>query len=109
MHPIALGVIGLVQDLDHDLTLRQLAALALLASAEKPIPVRDVAATLGIHKPATSRALVALERRSWIVRTKGEIDRRDVLVAITPSGNRAMDEIVTAMTNSQRSGRLRAA
>lgn len=97
MHQIAFGVIGLVQTLDYDLTLRQLAALALLNSRESPMTVRDVASTLGIHKPATSRALVALERRGWIVRTKGETDKRDVLVATTESGRSAMQAIVEAM------------
>lgn len=97
MIAIANGVVRLVQDLDHDLTLRQLAALVLLSQAEAPVTVRAVASELNIHKPATSRALVALERRGWIIRAKGEIDRRDVLVSVTPNGRKAMAAISGSM------------
>lgn len=97
MPHIGFGIIHLVRTLDSDVTLRQLAALALLMLQARPLNVREVATGLQIHKPATSRALVALERRGWIIRTQGEADRRDVLVAITDSGQAAMTRIVQAL------------
>lgn len=68
-----------------DLTVRQLAVLALLDDADRPLHVRELAAALELAKPVISRALQKLEPLGLAERRIGA-DRRDRLACITTRG-----------------------
>jgi DNA-binding MarR family transcriptional regulator len=50
----------------------------------------DLAASLGISPPSLTRQLAKLEERGLIVRELDTVDRRRVLVELTPRGQRAL-------------------
>jgi DNA-binding MarR family transcriptional regulator len=52
--------------------------------------VGDVAAFLGVSKPAASQAVDRLVRRKWLRRTEGEADRRFAKLSLTDSGHRLL-------------------
>jgi DNA-binding MarR family transcriptional regulator len=52
--------------------------------------VGDVAAFLGVSKPAASQAVDRLVRRKWLRRTEGEADRRFAKLSLTDSGRRLL-------------------
>jgi DNA-binding MarR family transcriptional regulator len=79
-------IVSLVQADRHELSLRQLAVLLLCSEASQPQTIRGMAAVLGIHKPAVTRAVDRLEMVGYAQRVDDTADRRSVWVQITPSG-----------------------
>jgi len=71
---------------DADLTARQLALLLHVYLMPPPHTVRGLAASLGMSKPAVSRALDRLGRSDLLRRRRDEADRRSVLVQRTVKG-----------------------
>lgn len=71
---------------DADLTARQLALLLHVYLTPPPHTVRGLAASLGMSKPAVSRALDRLGRSDLLRRRRDEADRRSVLVQRTVKG-----------------------
>lgn len=69
------------------MTTRQMAVLLHVYLAEPPHTVRGLAATLGISKPAVTRALNRLGELGYIRRKKDEEDRRSILVQRTVAGS----------------------
>ena len=54
---------------------------------------RDFAAAVGISRPTATGVLSTLQRRRFVKRRKGSKDGRVVLVSLTPSGRRKIDEL----------------
>jgi DNA-binding MarR family transcriptional regulator len=75
------------------LTARQMALLALLAEAKKPINYAVGAINLQISKPAMFRNIETLSEQGWVERTYSDPDLSDVragsvFVGITPAGRK---------------------
>ena len=70
-----------------DLSARQMALLLTVYLCDPPHTVRGLAATLGISKPAITRALDRLSVLGFIRRKHDPEDRRIVLVQRTVSGS----------------------
>lgn len=69
-----------------DLTARQFALLLSIFMQPGPHAVRDLSKTLGLPKPAVTRALDVLERQGFVRRKRDRDDRRDVSVHRTVKG-----------------------
>lgn len=70
-----------------DLTTRQMAVLLQVYLEAPPHTVRGLAATLGVSKPAITRAVDRLEDLNYVKRRKDDSDRRSVLVQRTVAGS----------------------
>jgi len=80
------------------LTLAQYQLLAVF-DRETELSVGDVALAGGVATPTATRMLGALERDGIVARQASEVDRRSVLVRLTPHGRRilkAKREVVQA-------------
>lgn len=95
------GTIGIVQKVlinvlayadTDDITARQLAVLCSIAMVES-WTVRDLAAALGLARPAISRAADAWEEMGFIERQDDPEDRRSVLLVITETGKRYVNTL----------------
>ena len=74
---------------DHDITLRQLHALALIVSKPQDgRTVRALAAAMQVHRPAITRAADRLEDFGFVVRRPDTADRRSVFFDATAAGRR---------------------
>lgn len=70
-----------------DLTTRQMAVLLQVFMADPPHTVRGLAGTLGVSKPAITRAVDRLEDLGFVRRRKDEADKRSVFVQRTVKGS----------------------
>lgn len=70
----------------RDLSLRQLAVLAICGALNAPQTVRELAKVLDATKPSISRAIDKLERAGCVQRLPDPRDRRSVLIALTDRG-----------------------
>ena len=70
-----------------DLSTRQMAILLTVYLTSAPHTVRGLANTLGVSKPAVTRALDRLGELGLARRKVDEKDRRSVLIQRTPGGN----------------------
>lgn len=75
------------------LTLTQLSALAVIWR-EGPLTAGDLAAKEQVRPPSITRVLTGLEALGLVTRTENPRDGRQVLVRITPEGDRRMVEYV---------------
>jgi DNA-binding MarR family transcriptional regulator len=68
--------------------------VALLALADGPLAISDLAAATGVAVSTATRMVQALEREGWVERAPAEPggDRRRRPVALTPAGRAVMDE-----------------
>ena len=85
----------------HDITKTQWSALVALHFA-RASTCAEIARDLGHDKGATTRLVDTLEERGWVVRTRGEEDRRLVRVTLTPSGEAitaAVRDVVIGLWN----------
>jgi DNA-binding MarR family transcriptional regulator len=76
-----------------ELTLAQWRALVVLGRAES-LRVGGVSTAVGQSLPSTSRLIRRLEDRGLVATTRGEVDRRETLVSLTPAGHALRDEII---------------
>jgi DNA-binding MarR family transcriptional regulator len=83
-HAVVLGGMARGQP---DLTTRQMAVLLQVFLAEPPHTVRGLAATLGVSKPAITRAVDRLEELGYVRRRKDEADKRSIFVQRTVKGS----------------------
>jgi len=74
-----------------DLSSRQMAVLLTVYQTKPPHTVRGLARTLGISKPAITRALDRLGKYGLLTREVDTADRRSVLVQRTPEGEHFLD------------------
>lgn len=75
------------------LTLTQLSALAVIWR-EGPLTAGDLAAKEQVRPPSITRVLTGLESLGLVQRTENPRDGRQVLVRITPEGDRRLSEYV---------------
>jgi DNA-binding MarR family transcriptional regulator len=76
-----------------ELTLHQWRALVVIGRAGT-IRVGEVALQIGTAMPATSRLLLRLERRGYLVSARDERDRRATIVRLTPFGEQIRDSVI---------------
>ena len=77
---------------DLDLAPIQFAALEFI-SKNPGTCQKDIAHHIGTTPPALVAPLERLERRGWIVRSKGPADRRRTRVNLAPDGQKRMHEV----------------
>lgn len=66
--------------------LRQIAVLLLVSSASEKQTIRGIAATLGVSKPAVTRAVDKLSSAELVVRQVDMEDRRSIFVLMGKPG-----------------------
>ncbi len=76
-----------VRGREPDLTARQTAVLMTVYLTEQPHTVRGLAETLGVAKPAITRAIDTLSGHGLVKRAKDEADRRNVFIQRTVKGS----------------------
>src|SRR5690606_8323673 len=86
-----------------DLSSRQLAIMFIVYLDSPPHTVRGLAASLGVSKPAITRALDTLGNLDLLKRTRDEADRRNVLVQRTMKGGAFMHDFADLIVSSSRS------
>lgn len=72
---------------EPDLTARQTAVLMTVYLTEQPHTVRGLAETLGVAKPAITRAVDTLSGLGLVKRAKDEADKRNVFIQRTVKGS----------------------
>ena len=82
---------GLDQLVELDLPLSQARALFTIAHQGRPMPIAEVAATIGLSAAAAGRAVDALVRLGALERRESPDDRRVKLVQLTPHGFELVD------------------
>jgi DNA-binding MarR family transcriptional regulator len=85
-----------------DLTARQLAVMLTVYKTDPPHTVRGLAATLGVSKPAITRAVDRLSRLGFVRRRRDETDRRNVLIQRTMKGSVYLSEFADIVTAASR-------
>jgi DNA-binding MarR family transcriptional regulator len=86
-----------------DLSSRQMAIMFIVYLDPPPQTVRGLAASLGVSKPAITRALDTLGGLDLLKRMRDEADRRNVLVQRTVKGAAYMREFADLIVASSRS------
>jgi DNA-binding MarR family transcriptional regulator len=76
-----------------EVTLPQLRTLAVVA-ARGPQTVSALAEGLDVHASTMTRMCSRLVARGLVVRTPSEIDRREVVIALTPPGQSLVDIVL---------------
>ncbi|MEM7582342.1 MAG: MarR family transcriptional regulator [Acidobacteriota bacterium] len=94
---------------DLDLAPIQFAALEFI-SRNPGTSQKDIARHIGTTPPVLVGPLERLERRDWIVRSRGTTDRRRARVQLTPAGERIMRDVEERVrrVDSELSSRLTA-
>ncbi len=77
---------------DVELSFTQVRALFVLAAADEPQPIHQVANRLGLSLTAVGRNLDGLVRLGSVERRESTADRRVKLVSITPEGLKVVDQ-----------------
>ena len=83
---------------DSGLTLSQYHLLEALREADE-LPVGELADRAGVAPPTATRMLDCLARDGFVERRHSQIDRRSVLVSLTPDGKAAVErahDVITA-------------
>lgn len=75
----------LSRSLDH-FSVRQMRVL--LACAQSAQTVRGLAKSMGVSRPAITRAADTLEKSKFLIRSPDKTDKRSVLLALTPAGKK---------------------
>lgn len=77
-----------LQTLVDQISLNEFYVLHFLAQAEgQPLRVNDLSAKLGLSQSATSRMLTRFERTCEVIeRQPSSVDKRSVLIHLTPAG-----------------------
>ena len=83
----------------HGVSLTECHVLDLLAPGEG-LSVKDLAASLGLDKSTTSRAIDALLERKLVRKRASESDARSVRVELTAAGRKRHAAIVTSSVTS---------
>ena len=85
-----------------DLTARQMAILLTAYLTPPPHTVRGLAESIGISKPAVTRALDRLGDLGFLRRKVDEADRRSVLVQRTVKGSVFLSELAELVRGAER-------
>ncbi len=81
-----------VAEATDDLTLPQHRTLVVLAE-QGPRHLADLAQALGVSPSTATRMCDRLVRKRLITRTRDEVDRREVDLALTPAGRSLVDDV----------------
>jgi DNA-binding MarR family transcriptional regulator len=65
-------------------------------SRHAPLVQRDLAAWLRLEKSTVSRLVAQLEQRGWLLRERSAADKRELLLSLTPDGQRIAAELAEA-------------
>ena len=76
---------------DGQLSMAQFRVLAMLSTA--PHRLNELAAAHEVTAPTMSRLVTTLVERGWLTREVDAEDRRQVIVALTPTGRAVWDEL----------------
>ncbi|MFC4737488.1 MarR family winged helix-turn-helix transcriptional regulator [Bacillus daqingensis] len=79
------------------LSLEQFGILRVLQT-QGPLSAKQIAAETDVHKSAVTAKVSRLEERGLVTRTVQSMDRRSVLVALTPVGEEALSEGMKTIT-----------
>lgn len=90
---IGLTTIALSVAAAGELTLPQWRALVVIGRA-RALRVGDIAATIGMTLPSTSRLVRRLERNGLVTTGRDESDRRATLVQLSPEGRVLREKVV---------------
>lgn len=94
------AIVELVRRDGPDLSARQLGVFLTCYLESEAQTVRGLAATLGVSKPAITRALDRLTAFDLVRRKTDPLDRRSVLVQRTPAGTTFLRELRTILRNA---------
>lgn len=94
------AIVELVRRDGPDLSARQLGVFLTCYLESEAQTVRGLAATLGVSKPAITRALDRLTSFELVRRKTDPLDRRSVLVQRTPAGTAFLRELRTILRNA---------
>jgi DNA-binding MarR family transcriptional regulator len=88
-------MVGSLKTHEHEITMRQIGALGVIV--ENPgCSVRELAAKLGVNRPAMSRALSGLKQMGFVQKTKSKKDRRLVSAQATAKGRAFVERLSNA-------------
>jgi DNA-binding MarR family transcriptional regulator len=76
---------------EHDLSLTQISALAVLGRVG-PLTPTELAAAERVQPPSMSRVVAGLEERGLVRRTPHPTDRRQVIITITDAARSVIEE-----------------
>jgi DNA-binding MarR family transcriptional regulator len=85
--------VGALASVSNEVTLPQLRTLAVVA-IEGPQTVSALAERLDVHASTMTRMCSRLVARGLVVRTPSAIDRREVVIELTPSGQSLVDDVM---------------
>jgi DNA-binding MarR family transcriptional regulator len=93
---LRLGVMRLARRLrvernNDDLTFNQLSALGTLRN-HGPLPIGEIATLENVKPPSMTRTIACLEEAGLVTRRPSETDGRQVVVELTPTAERVLDE-----------------
>ncbi len=87
--------------IDYDLTLQQVRVFAFVY-ASQPVPITQVAETLGIRPTVATGIVQRLVERGLLRREEGSRDRRMRLLSITEQGQVLIDELGRILLGKER-------
>jgi DNA-binding MarR family transcriptional regulator len=75
-----------------------LSAIGVLSTLNRlgPMPATRLAAEERLQPQSLTRIIVGLEREGWIARTRSDADRREITIAPTKNGRRALADDMRA-------------
>jgi DNA-binding MarR family transcriptional regulator len=82
-----------LSDASQDVTLPQYRTLVVLAEGG-PSRLADLASALGVSPSTATRMCDRLVRKGLVTRTRDELDRREVNLAVTQAGRQVVDEVI---------------
>lgn len=68
--------------------------LVVVGEAGAPIRLGAVAARLGLSAPSASKLVRRLERRGLVMLARDEVDRRGLVIALTPEGRHIREAVI---------------
>ncbi len=89
--PLTRSVAAELRQGEKNLNPAHLGALAMLT--ERPCNLSELADYQGVSLPTMSGSISRLETRGWVQREKSTVDRRVVLIKLTPKGQRRFAEM----------------
>jgi DNA-binding MarR family transcriptional regulator len=84
------------------LSLAKLTALHQLATADRPLPLGQLAGRLACVKSNVTQLIDRLEADGWVSRTPDPADRRSRLASITQAGLQAYERGITLQRDAER-------
>jgi DNA-binding MarR family transcriptional regulator len=90
--PLTRSVAAEIRHGESSLNSAHLGALAMLT--ERPCNLSELAEYQGVSLPTMSGSISRLETRGWVERKRSTIDRRIVMVELTPKGQQRLAQML---------------